>query len=207
MLVAMPSGRRGRLVPGRTPAASGGLRPARWHGAAALLGPVLLLACRLAPSEAPPPDASAWPDDDDAELRGEDEAPPDPAPPVEAEVGPPLRPRPPHAIFRDELRRATGPGPAYLLRQLGPEPFRHQGHFVGWEITQLFPEDPGLCAPGVCDLELGDVILGVNGHRLDTPQDLSTAFEALPGWTHLRVQSLREGKRRDATYTIVDDPG
>jgi S1-C subfamily serine protease len=165
-------------------------------------------ACRLAPSEAAAPEASAWPDDDAARLGIEADPPPPlaaaPAEPAEPSP-PPLRPRPPGAIFRDELQRATGPGPAYLLRQLGPEPFRHDGHFIGWEITQLFPDDPELCAPG-CDLAIGDVILGVNGHRLQTPQDLSDAFEALPGWTRLDVQSLRDGQRRHVTYTVLDDP-
>lgn len=173
------------------------------HLRVVLLAPGLLgLACRLSPSEAAPVDASAWPDDEAAMLG--DDVPADEPP--DAEVGPPLRARPPRAIFRDELERATGSGPAYLLRELGPAPFRHQGRFVGWEITQLFPDDPGLCVPGVCDLALGDVILGVNGHRLETPQDLSDAFAALPSWTQLRVQSLREGQRREVTYTIVDDP-
>jgi hypothetical protein len=178
-------------------------RSTSWPGVAASLVVGLgAPACRMSPAEAPPVDASAWPDDD-AALLGEDE----PASDADvAEVGPPLRTRPPRAIFRDELERATGAGPAYLLRQLGPEPFRHQGHFIGWEITQLFPDDPGLCVPGRCDLALGDVILGVNGHRLATPQDLSDALEALPRWTQLRVQSLREGKRRETTYTILDDP-
>jgi hypothetical protein len=161
--------------------------------------------CRIAPAEAPPPDASAWPDDG---MRLADEEEPIPTGDAEASAAasPVLRPRPARAIFRDELQRATGPGPAYLLRQLGPEPFRHDGHFIGWEITQLFPDDPELCAPG-CDLALGDVILGVNGHRLQTPQDLSDAFEALPRWTQLHVQSLRDGQRRDVTYTVIDDPG
>jgi hypothetical protein len=166
-----------------------------------------LPACRLAPAGAPPPDASAWPDDDGMRLADEAEAEPVPAQTAQAaaEPRPVLRPRPPHAIFRDELQRATGPGPAYLLRQLGPEPFRHDGHFIGWEITQLFPDDPELCAPG-CDLALGDVILGINGHRLQTPQDLSDALGELPRWTQLHVQSLRDGKRRDVTYMVIDDP-
>jgi len=210
MLGTMPSGARSRPVLERAhPVAV--VRCARVVPARALvallLGPAVLLGCRLSPSEASPVDASTWPDDD-AELRADIEAEAAAAPepdPVEAEVGPQLRPRPPGTIFRDELQRATGSGPAYLLRQLAPAPFRHDGHFIGWEITRLFPDDPGLCVP--CDLALGDVILGVNGHRLATPQDLSDAFEALPGWTQLQVQSLREGKRRNVTYTIVDDLG
>jgi S1-C subfamily serine protease len=179
----MPSGRR-----------STGGGPCQWWLV------VLIGACRLSPAEAPPPAASAWPDGSTG-LRDEPELPS----PAEAQASAVLRPRPARAIFRDELERATRPGPAYLLRQLGPEPFRHQGHFIGWEITRLFPDDPELCAPG-CDLMRGDVILGVNGHRLHTPQDLSAALEALPGWTQLRVQSLREGQRRDVTYTVIDDP-
>lgn len=170
----------------------------------AVLVAVVPCACRLAPGQAPPPDAAApWPDEPRA-REPVAEAPDVPAA-VEAEPLPPPRPRPPRTIFRDELERATAPGPAYLLRQLAPEPFRHQGHFVGWEVTRLFPDDPGLCAHG-CDLAVGDVILGVNGHRLQTPQDLSDALAALPEWTELRVQSLRDGQRRDVTYAIVLDP-
>ncbi|MCX4244583.1 hypothetical protein [Paraliomyxa miuraensis] len=158
-------------------------------------------ACRLSPSEAPPPDASApWPDQPPA-LEPLDEPGAGPNPGAVEPVAP-IRPRPPRTIFHDELQRATSPGPAYLLRQLGPEPFRHEGHFVGWEITRLFPDDPQLCSMD-CDLAVGDVILGVNGHRLQTPQELSDALAALPDWTHLRVQSLRGGLRRDVTYAIA----
>ena len=151
--------------------------------------------CKTSPTEAPEPDAAQWgtPAPPPAEPEVEDE-------PAEAWAD---RSRPPGTIFRDEIDRAIGPGPAYLLRQLGPEPYRHDGHFVGWQITQRFPDDPSLCAP--CDLELGDVILSVNGRTLSTPQQLSDALKALPTWTELKVASLRQGKRRVVTYPIVDD--
>lgn len=172
-------------------------------------GPLLVLllggACKASPAEAPPPDASAWPDERFDPGPALDDAPEPAATATATEVAPP-RPRPPRTIFRDEVERATGPGPAYLLRQLAPEPFRHDGRFVGWTITQLFPDDPRLCAER-CDLAPGDVIVEVNGHRLQTPQDLSDALQALPGWARLRVVSLRGGKRRQVTYAIVDDPG
>ncbi len=165
--------------------------------------------CRTSPAEAPPPDASAWPDEGFDPGSSDDF---DPGPEAsESEVSPSsrpaiaARPRARHTIFRDEIQRATGPGPAYLLRQLAPEPFRHQGHFVGWEITQLFPDDPDLCA-SPCDLALGDVILTVNGTRLQTPQELSDALGALPSWKSLKVQSLRAGQRRQVEYAIVDAP-
>lgn len=113
-------------------------------------------------------------------------------------------PRPPATLYRSEVDWALRRGPAYLLAQLGPEPFRHGGRFVGWEITRVFPDDRELCAPG-CDIEVGDVILGVDGDRLETPQALSRVLERLPNLDVLEVQSLRNGKRRVVTYTLVED--
>ena len=115
--------------------------------------------------------------------------------------------RPPATIYRSELDRALRGGPGYLLRQLGPEPFRHGGRFVGWELTRLFPDDRELCAPG-CDIVPGDVILAVAGDRLETPQALTKLLERLPELDRLEVVSLRDGKRRTRTYTLVEDrPG
>ncbi|MCH9681451.1 MAG: hypothetical protein K0V04_08465 [Deltaproteobacteria bacterium] len=177
-----------------------GPRPLLRH---AFFAGLALTACRGAPTEAPAPDASAAFEPDVAlgpALVSPDATDDEGAIPTAA-----ARARPPGSIFRDEVERATGPGPAYLLRQLGPEPYRHEGHFVGWEITQLFPDDPTLCSP--CDLAVGDVILGVNGSRLQTPQALSDAMLSVPKWTELAVQSLRNGRRRSVTYTIIDDAG
>jgi hypothetical protein len=116
----------------------------------------------------------------------------------------PHPPRPPRTIYRSEIDRALRGGPGYLLRQLGPEPFRHGGRFVGWELTRVFPDDPDLCAP-VCDIEVGDVILAVAGDRLETPQALSQLLERLSKLEALEVQSLRHGKRRVVTYGLVED--
>jgi hypothetical protein len=113
-------------------------------------------------------------------------------------------PRPPATIYRSEIDRALRGGPAYLLGQLGPEPFRHGGRFVGWELTRVFPDDRDLCAPG-CDIEVGDVILAVAGNRMETPQALSALLERLPALESLEVQSLRNGQRRVVTYTLVED--
>lgn len=111
--------------------------------------------------------------------------------------------RPPKTIYRSELERALGGGPGYLLYQLAPEPYRLSGKFVGWEITRLFPDDPGLCAPG-CDLEVGDVILSVNGERLETPQAFSDFLTKLPKARALEVRSLRNERRRVVKYAIVE---
>ncbi len=110
--------------------------------------------------------------------------------------------RPPGTIFRSEIEHALSRGPGYLLYELGPEPFRLSGKFVGWEITKVFPDEPDLCADG-CDLLPGDIILSVNGDRLETPQALSNMVEALPSTSKLVVKSIRNEKRRTSTYTLL----
>jgi S1-C subfamily serine protease len=164
------------------------------------------LAIGCAPRSSDRDDSMVTPSgDDDAESLGlrptMDEG--DPRPPGGGSATGPAIARPPATIYRQELRRATERGPAYVLRQLGPEPFRHHGTWVGWEITRLWPDDPTVCAPG-CDVELGDVILSVNGSTLETPQAFAEALEALPKADRLVVHSLREGKRRERSYRIVD---
>lgn len=132
------------------------------------------------------------------------DAEPREAPPSAASMVPgPKGDREPGAIYRSEVEQALARGPGYLLAQLGPEPFRISGKFVGWEITRIFPDEPGLCRDA-CDLQVGDVILSVNGDPLETPQAFSNMVDALPRLDRLVVKSIRDEKRRVATYTLVD---
>ncbi len=117
------------------------------------------------------------------------------------EADPPKRP--PGAIFRSEVRRATQDGSAaYLLGQLRPEPYRPQGRFEGWIITALWPGDPDLCAPG-CDLRIGDVILSVNGSKLDRPEDLAEAMTKLETLESLDLRGLRDGQYFERSHPIL----
>lgn len=109
--------------------------------------------------------------------------------------------RPPGTIFRSEIDRALARGPGYLLYELGPEPYRMSGRFVGWEITRVFPDEPGLCTDG-CDLMVGDIILSVNGDRLETPQAFSNMIDALPRLEALTIKSIRDEQRRVVTYAL-----
>lgn len=164
--------------------------------------PALVLASLLAlpgcrrGAETTPPPAPA----DDHTMAGDgDTAPTAPT------AGPELPPRPPGTIYRSEVERATGGGqPAYLLRQLGPEPFRPTGRFQGWVITRLFPDDPTLCAG--CDLRVGDVILSVNGNTLERPELLTSLLADLGELESLTVHRLRGGEAAKLTYVIAPDP-
>jgi hypothetical protein len=114
--------------------------------------------------------------------------------------------RPPGAIYRSELWRATKGGSApYLLGQLGPEAYAPQGRFEGWVITRIWPADPDVCAPG-CDLVVGDIILSVNGSKLDTPEQLSNALADLDALDRLDVTGIRGGEFFERSYPIVPDP-
>jgi S1-C subfamily serine protease len=172
----------------------------------AMVRRLLVFLCPLVCSCGPRGEASTRPDDVASDASSADPGAQETslAALVEAQESTTPPSRPPHTIFRSELARATDRGPAYFLRQFAPEPFRHHGVFVGWELTALFPDDPHLCGVD-CDVALGDVILSVNGSRLETPQQLSDVFSDLASLQSLEVHSLREGKRRDVTYRIVDD--
>jgi type II secretory pathway component PulC len=136
-----------------------------------------------------------------------------PAPEAEAAATPEVSPeeaaaaapkiRPPGAIFQSELARATGRGPAWLLRQLAPEPAREQGRFVGWRIGARFPGDPGLCGLD-CDLQVGDVIQSVNGNRLERPEQLTQLLASLPAASQLAVARRRAGVAETKIYTFAD---
>lgn len=111
--------------------------------------------------------------------------------------------RPPATIFRSELRRATQDGSAaYLLGQLRPEAYRPQGRFEGWIIGAVWPGDPQLCEPG-CDLEVGDVILAVNGSKLEHPEELADAMAKLETIEQLELRGMRGGEYFERTYAIA----
>lgn len=176
-------------------------RPVRW--ATSLKLGVLSAACSLACAHRGEKQTSDSPTETPETVRpsGADDLAAEP----DAGPGDPLvtATRPQGGIFRSELDLALSRGPGYLLYELGPEPFRVSGKFVGWEITRVFPDEPRLCADG-CDLEVGDVILSVNGDRIETPQALSDLLETLPKADALVVKSLRDEKRRVVTYPLVE---
>ncbi len=168
--------------------------------AAGLFG-CLLMVVGCAGSKSPPPVSDPQP----AASRVPDQsgAQPEPLDGPGLESAPTRGPRPPGAIYRSEIERALARGPGYLLYELGPEPFRLSGKFVGWEITRVFPDEPELCVSG-CDLRVGDIILSVNGDRLETPQAFSDMIDTLPKAQKLVVKSIRNDKRRVATYALVE---
>lgn len=159
------------------------------------LAPLILL---LALGCRPRSEAGAAPDPGDTNLATQttgqvDDAPEQPE-------------RPPGAIYRSELIRATQDGNApYLLSQLNPDPYLPQGRFEGWVITRVWPDDPELCAPG-CDLRVGDIILSVNGSKLETPEQLSNLLVDLDALDSIEITGIRDGQFFERSHPILPDP-
>ena len=79
---------------------------------------------------------------------------------------------------------------------------RAQGRkFTGWQISQLYPEDP--CYRAV-DLQAGDVVTRVNGASLEKPDQANQVFQGLRTAPGLEVELLRQGVQRRVSLTIAD---
>lgn len=162
----------------------------------------LALACSLlgcsrhaAPTPTPPSDTPTQ-----ARAPIDDATPPaEPAPSASAPA------RAPGTIARDDLEAALAHGPAWLLRQLGPEPYSEGSRFVGWEITAVFPDAPELCASG-CDLRRGDIILAVEGDRVETPTAYAKLFDRAASLEALHIVRMRDGDREQVVFPIVPLP-
>ncbi len=161
---------------------------------AALVLLLAAIACRRDPAE----DPSSTPPIEPPAIAAPEEPPLDEPEPVA------VRAREPGTIFVDELDRAMERGPAWLLRQLAPEPHRSGGRFAGWTITARFPDDPELAA--ACDVLVGDIILTVEGDTLATPTAYATLFERAHELQTLRVARIRDGRREEKVYRIVAAP-
>jgi type II secretory pathway component PulC len=153
---------------------------------------MLLLGCRTAPDTHSQPDKPLIDESAESESAGASE--------------PERAPRPAGAVYRSEIVRATqGGSAAYLMSQLGPEPYRPQGRFEGWVVTRVWPGDPELCAPG-CDLKPGDVLLSVNGSTLETPEQLSNLLARIDELESIDLVGIRAGEFFERTHPVLPDP-
>ena len=112
-----------------------------------------------------------------------------PAPPAE----PPLR------IPEHVLAEVQSQGPGRLLQRIPIRPFRARGEFIGFQIVDLFPGE-GHTVRGV---RVGDVILRINGRRMDRPEQLMKLFQKMERWTALEVEVYRNGEELIFRYEVT----
>ena len=108
-------------------------------------------------------------------------------------------PLPPGAIQRADLHAVLAAGPAALLQKVVTEPVRKNGKFVGFRIAK-FTQRP----PAAIDLRPGDVVLSVNGRKIERPENYFQVFEELQVASELRFKLLRDNELKTLLYPIID---
>ena len=91
--------------------------------------------------------------------------------------------------------------PAALLRGVEVAALRPGGTFVGWQLVRILRKDSPLAA---VDVQPGDVLRGVNGHTLETPQDLSALWQALYQAPAIDATIERDGQPFMIRFEIED---
>lgn len=102
------------------------------------------------------------------------------------------------SIRRSELDAVLALGPAALLRRVNTEPVRERSHFVGFRIIG-FPAGP----PATIDLRIGDIVLAVNGTRIEKPEHFVAILDQLKSADKISFQIRREGADQMLDYPIV----
>lgn len=111
---------------------------------------------------------------------------------------------PPGSLWRSDVLTIVDAGLGRFLQRVDVEPsFDAKGKFQGFRILSLHPPD---FWDGV-DLRPGDVILQVNGQKIERETEAFSAFEGLKTAEELRVHYLRNGQERTLSYSIVEKKG
>lgn len=101
-------------------------------------------------------------------------------------------------VSRAQVKAVLDAGPAEILRGLEVAARRSENGFTGWRLVRFVGDAPPFT--GV-DVAPGDVLLRVNGHTLESPQDLSALWLEL--YTAVAIDALIE--RDGLTFAIHYD--
>jgi len=126
------------------------------------------------------------PEEVDGEAPRTKPAPPPPAPPTRTTK-----------IGRAQLDAFLAPGPGALLAKVRVAAATKNGKFHGWRILSLPPDT-------TVELQVGDVVLGVNGQGLERPEHLAAVWEKLRGTSEVVVDYEREGEARTWRLPVVE---
>jgi type II secretory pathway component PulC len=119
---------------------------------------------------------------------------------IEKEAATPVAP--PGTIFRKDLNEVLASGPASVLALITTEPVRSSGQFVGFKISGFTQG-----APQSIDLQVGDVILAVNGRKIERPEHYFEIFEELRVASELRFDLQRDGTKKTLSYAVIETGG
>lgn len=113
------------------------------------------------------------------------------------------RPRPPGPLTRPEVEALVARGLGVLLSRVDVSPVLDAGHhFVGFRLDRA--EDLADWNAAGADVHLGDVIVRVNGIRIEHPEQALWAFERLRIARSIDVDLVRNGTPVTIRSPIVD---
>lgn len=104
-------------------------------------------------------------------------------------------------IERAALLPVLDAGLGRFLQGVQTEPVLEDGHFVGFRLLSLWPDDPRFAHAG---LAKGDVIVRVNGQSIEHPDDAQQVWGGLRVASELYIEYLRDGEPRELRFAIVD---
>ncbi len=113
-----------------------------------------------------------------------------------------LVPRTPGPLTRAEVETALTRGLGVFLARVDVSPAMTNGRFVGFRLERADDIDDWHSAGA--DIRIGDVILRVNGIRIERPEQALWAFERLRIARAIDVDLIRNGAPRTISTPIVD---
>lgn len=102
-------------------------------------------------------------------------------------------------IARADVNSVLDRGPGVFLRGVDMQPTFEAKRFAGWQILSFYPDEPRF---ETVDLVPGDVVVGVNGRRIERPEQLIELWEQLRTAPAIEIDVLRDGEPRKLLYTI-----
>jgi hypothetical protein len=115
------------------------------------------------------------------------------APPLPAELDAGAIPRP-------DLAAVLTEGIPRFLQKVHTEPMLNaKGRFVGWRLLELFPNDPRGAA---WVIRPGDVVLKVNGHGIERPEQFQNVWNSMASSSELVFLVLRGDQTSEIRYRI-----
>jgi general secretion pathway protein C len=101
----------------------------------------------------------------------------------------------PRSALKAELDRGIG----RFFQQVKPEPVVSHRHLIGWRITALFPNRSDVHVGGI---EIGDIVLRVNGAQVERPEDFIAIWDTLADAKDLTIDIDRGGEVTSVHYSI-----
>ena len=95
-------------------------------------------------------------------------------------------------LSRAALDKLIAAGPHALISSVDVKPAKEKGKFIGFLLTGARPNSPLASSQTV---QIGDVLVSVNGQSVERPDQFMAVWEALGSKDALSVTVVRQGKR------------